>query len=43
VLESAGPNSAEFQALSNRGLMVGIVLAMDTIAIVFLMVTKPTL
>jgi uncharacterized membrane protein len=43
VLASAGPDSAEFQALSRRGTTVGIVLAIDAIAIVFLMVTKPTL
>jgi uncharacterized membrane protein len=43
VLASAGPDSAEFQALSRRGTTVGIVLAIDVIAIVFLMVTKPTL
>jgi uncharacterized membrane protein len=41
VLESAGPDSTEFEALSRRGTTVGIVLAIDVIAIVFLMVTKP--
>src|SRR5262245_11008748 len=41
VLESSGASSAEFQTLSKRGTTVGIVLAVDVIAIVFLMVTKP--
>ncbi len=42
VLASAGPDSAEFRALSTRGTTVGILLAVDVVAIVFLMVTKPT-
>jgi uncharacterized membrane protein len=43
ALESGGPDSAEFRALSRRGTTVGILLAVDVIVIVFLMVTKPTL
>jgi uncharacterized membrane protein len=43
TLESSGAGSPEFRALSKRGTTVGIVLAVDVIAIVFLMVTKPTL
>jgi uncharacterized membrane protein len=43
ALGSQGPDSAEFIALSKRGTTTGIVLAVDVIAIVFLMVTKPTL
>jgi uncharacterized membrane protein len=43
ALETSGPDSSEFRALANRGTTVGIVLAVDVIAIVFLMVTKPTL
>lgn len=43
VLESEGPASPTFQRLASRGRVVGIVLAVDVMAIVFLMVTKPTL
>jgi uncharacterized membrane protein len=43
VLESEGPSSPTFQRLSSRGRTVGIVLGVDVVAIVFLMVTKPTL
>lgn len=43
VLASSGPTSPEFEALARRGTTVGIVLAVDVIAIVFLMVTKPVL
>ena len=43
ALETSGSGSPEFQALAKRGTTVGIVLAVDVIAIVFLMVTKPTL
>ena len=43
ALESSGPNSAEFLRLSQRGTVVGIVLAVDVAVIVFLMVVKPTL
>jgi len=41
VLESDGPDSAEYQRLSARGRNVGIVLAVIVVFIVFLMVTKP--
>jgi uncharacterized membrane protein len=43
ALETSGADSPEFQWLAKRGTTVGIVLAVDVIAIVFLMVTKPTL
>ena len=43
ALEASGADSPEFRALAQRGTTVGIVLAVDVIAIVFLMVTKPTL
>ncbi|HKN80838.1 MAG TPA: DUF2269 family protein [Actinomycetota bacterium] len=43
TLESSGAGSPEFRALAKRGTTVGIVLAVDVVAIVFLMVTKPTL
>ncbi len=43
ALESAGPDSVEFRALSKRGTSVGVALAVVVIVIVFLMVTKPTL
>jgi uncharacterized membrane protein len=43
ALEASGSGSPEFQALAKRGTTVGIVLAVDVIAIVFLMVTKPAL
>jgi uncharacterized membrane protein len=43
ALGSSGAASVEFQALSRKGTIVGIVLAVDVILIVFLMVTKPTL
>lgn len=43
ALETSGSGSPEFQALAKRGTTVGIVLGVDVIAIVFLMVTKPTL
>jgi uncharacterized membrane protein len=43
ALESAGPNSPEYTRLSQRGTVVGILLAVDVVIIVFLMVTKPTL
>jgi uncharacterized membrane protein len=41
ALDAEGPSSPSFRALSSRGTLVGIVLAIDVIAIVFLMVTKP--
>ena len=43
TLEASGSGCPEFQALAKRGTTVGIVLAVDVIAIVFLMVTKPAL
>ena len=43
TLGAEGPSSAEFVRLSNRGRVVGILLAIDVLVIVFLMVTKPTL
>ena len=43
ALEATGPTSPGYRALAKRGTTVGIVLAVDVIAIVFLMVTKPVL
>jgi uncharacterized membrane protein len=43
AFESEGPGSEGYRRLAARGTMVGIVLAVVAIAIVFLMVTKPTL
>jgi uncharacterized membrane protein len=43
VIEFEGPQSPEFQRLAKRGQAVGIFLGVVVIAIVFLMVTKPTL
>jgi uncharacterized membrane protein len=43
AFESAGAGAPEFRALAKRGTAVGILLAVDVIAIVFLMVTKPRL
>jgi len=43
VLEKDGPTSPEYAALSQRGTVVGILLAIDVVVIVFLMVVKPTL
>ncbi len=42
VLASSGPESAEFQALSSRGQILGIVLAVLVLVILALMVFKPT-
>lgn len=41
VYESDGPESAEFQQLSRRGRLLGLVLGLIVIAIVILMVVKP--
>ena len=41
--ETAGPESAEYQALSRRGTVMGIVLAVMLVAIEILMTTKPQL
>lgn len=43
AVEEVGPASPEFRRLSRRGQVLGGVLAVLTIAIIFLMVTKPTL
>jgi hypothetical protein len=43
LLESDAGGSDEFRKLAKRGQTIGILLAIDVIAIVFLMVTKPTL
>jgi uncharacterized membrane protein len=42
VLEASGADSPEFNRLSQRGTIVGVVLAIDVVIIVFLMVVKPT-
>jgi len=41
VLESQGPETAEYQLLAGRGRRIGILLGIIVIAIVYLMVTKP--
>jgi uncharacterized membrane protein len=43
ALETGGPTSPAYARLSQRGTVVGILLAVDVVIIVFLMVTKPTL
>src|SRR5919106_3847876 len=43
VLDVQGPRSPDFQRLSTRSRVIGIGLAVPTLIIVFLMVTKPTL
>jgi uncharacterized membrane protein len=43
ALEAGGPTSPEYTRLSQRGTLVGILLAIDVVIIVFLMVVKPTL
>lgn len=43
VLESAGPDSAEYGVLAARARRLGIMLAVFVLAIVVLMVTKPAL
>lgn len=43
VLESEGFSSLTYQALARRGTLLGIILAVLTIVIVFLMVVKPGL
>ena len=40
--EAGGAESAEFQALGARGRMLGIVLAIIVVAIIVLMVVKPS-
>jgi len=43
LIESGAGDTDEYRRLAKRGATVGIVLAVDVIAIVFLMVTKPLL
>lgn len=43
LLDSEGPSSPAFQALSKRATLIGVALAIDVVIIVFLMVTKPTI
>jgi uncharacterized membrane protein len=43
ALETGGTTSPEYASLSQRGSVVGIVLAVDVLIILFLMVVKPTL
>jgi len=43
LIDSGAGDTDEYGRLARRGPVVGIVLAVDVIAIVFLMVTKPLL
>lgn len=43
ALETHGPASAEYHAIASRSTVLGIAVTLDVIAIVFLMVVKPTL
>ena len=43
ALETTGPQGAEFRAAAARGRTFGILVSVIVLAIVFLMVTKPTL
>ncbi len=43
LFEDDGPASPAYRRLASRGTLAGIVLAIDAVAIVFLMVAKPTL
>lgn len=43
LVDAEGPASDAYRRLANRGRVVGIMLAVVVVAIVFLMVTKPTL
>ena len=43
LLETGRADTDEFRKLAARGQTIGILLAVDVVAIVFLMVTKPTL
>lgn len=43
VLATSGPESAEFRQLSTRGTVLGIILAVIVLAILVMMVFKPTL
>jgi uncharacterized membrane protein len=42
VVAAEGPNSANAEKLASRGRIVGIILGVIAIAIIFLMVVKPT-
>jgi uncharacterized membrane protein len=42
VLDARGPEDPEFQALSTRGAMVGGLLGLMSLAIIYLMVHKPS-
>ena len=43
LIEAGAGATVEYAALARRGSIVGVVLAVDVVAIVFLMVTKPLL
>jgi uncharacterized membrane protein len=43
LLETHGPASPEYRAVAAQGTVLGIALTIDVLAIVFLMVVKPTL
>ena len=43
LFEAGKSDSEEFQRLSKRGAVIGVLLALDVLTIEFLMVTKPTL
>lgn len=43
LLESAGPASPEYRAVASRAAVYGIATTVDVLAIVFLMVVRPTL
>jgi uncharacterized membrane protein len=42
AFEERGAASAEYRSLATRGTVVGVILAVNVVAIVFLMVTKPS-
>lgn len=43
LVETLGPQSAEYAGVARRGTTLGIIIALLVVAIVFLMVTKPSL
>lgn len=43
LAETVGPNAADYKRVARRGIAIGIVLNMLVFAVIFLMVTKPTL
>lgn len=43
LLQSHGPGSSEYQGMSNRGAVLGILVAILAITIIYLMVVKPPL